>query len=72
VRSIDADILTVIETHLPADKHIQCEGYTWFGHNRNEMHRRAPKPSGGVGILVKKWVVETYEISIVDKSYDGI
>ncbi|XP_060556851.1 uncharacterized protein LOC132717406 [Ruditapes philippinarum] len=36
------------------------------------MHRRAPKPSGGVGILVKKWVVETYEISIVDKSYDGI
>lgn len=46
--------------------------YTWFGNNRKNIHINAVKGSGGVGILIKSSVLEQYNISIVDKEYDGI
>ena len=32
----------------------------------------APKPSGGVGILVQNWLTDHFEINMIDKTYDGI
>ena len=46
--------------------------YTWYGFNRIEIHRNAPKPSGGVGIFVHSRICENFDIHIIDKSYDGI
>ena len=40
--------------------------------NRRDIHRDAPKSSGGVGILVKQWVCDTYNISLIGKTVDGI
>jgi hypothetical protein len=72
INSIDADIVTVCETHLLGSNIIELEGFNWFGFNRPTIQRNAPKASGGVGILVKGWISEQFNITVVDKSYDGI
>jgi hypothetical protein len=53
-RAIDADIISLCETHLSNQDVINVPGYVWYGFNRPEIHRNAPKASGGVGLLVKK------------------
>ena len=40
--------------------------------NRQEQHKNAPSPSGGVAILVKNEIFQDYNVEIIDKSYDGI
>ena len=62
----------ICETHLPKDGTLSCPGYTPYLHNRQEQHKDAPSPSGGVAILVKNDIFIDYEIEIVDKSFDGI
>lgn len=44
----------------------------WYGFNRRDIDRRAPKPLGGVGILIKTYIYDTFNVSLVDKTYDGI
>lgn len=51
--SFNPDFISLIETHLTGLNTIDIDGYTWFGFNR-KTHIKAPKGSGGVGILVKK------------------
>ena len=70
--SFDCDIICVCETHLSAVEDIFVPGYSWFGYHRTEIHNRTPKPSGGVGILIKKWILDDYNVSIIDKSFNGI
>jgi len=70
--ALDSDIISLSETHLGEQNGIYINGYTWFGFNRVNIHRNAPKPSGGVGLLVKHWIITEYDINVVDKSYDGI
>ena len=53
------------ETHLAGQNRIEIDGYTWYGHNRTEIHRNAPRASGGVGILVKNSISKLFEIEIV-------
>jgi hypothetical protein len=43
-----------------------------LGHNRQELHRNAPKGSGGVGIFVKNCLLELYDIKVIDRIIDGI
>ncbi|WAR27806.1 hypothetical protein MAR_013510, partial [Mya arenaria] len=68
----DADIISVCETHLSDRNVLNVDGYSWFGFNRTEIHRNAPKASGGVGLLVKQSVVNEYDVATVDRVYDGI
>ena len=72
MRGIDADIYSICETHLSGQNIIEIDSYTWIGYNRRDIHRDAPKSSGGVGILIKQWVCDTYNISVIDKTVDGI
>ena len=51
---------------------IDIPGYSWFGHNRKEVHINAPTASGGVGILISDNIKNNYDISIIDKEYEGI
>ena len=72
MRALDADITSICETHLPGNSVIKIDNYNWIGFNRPEIHRNAPKASGGVGLLIKAWVCDIYDIGVEDKSYDGI
>ena len=60
------------ETHLKAQDNIFMAGYRWFGFNRTEIHINAPKASGGVGIFVKDLIFKIFNVSVIDKSVDGI
>jgi len=51
---------------------ISIAGYKWYGNNRRSRNVRAPKGSGGVGILVKNDMFIEFNISVIDKSVDGI
>ena len=72
MNGIDADIISISESHLTENKVIEIGGYTWYGFNRTELHIRAPKGSGGVGLFVKSWISMEYDIEVVDRCYDGI
>lgn len=72
VNAIDADIVSISETHLTDNNVINVNGYVWFGHNRKNIHVNANKGSGGVGILLKSWICDEYEVETVDKSREGI
>ena len=67
-----SDIVCLCETHLCYDEVIFVEGYSWFGHNRQLRNVRSIRGSGGVGILVKNSIVTHFDISVFDKSIDGI
>lgn len=71
LRSLNPDIISLNETHLSGDSVIEIAGYSWFGNNRNR-HLRAPKGTGGVGVLVKNERFEHFKIEVVDKSMEGI
>ena len=68
----DADIICLAETHLQRDESITLEGYTWFGHNRLKIHRNAIRGSGGVGILIKNSIFESYSVAVVNQDYEDI
>ena len=51
---------------------LKVYGFEWYGHNRFTTHRNAPKPSGGVGFLVKQSVFNSFHVRVLDKAYDGI
>ena len=70
----NCDIYSLNETHLSTNSDFEpdVEGYKLFRNDRSLVHRKAPKAWGGVGFLIKKQLLETYDCHTVDKSYDGI
>ena len=72
LKYIDSELICMNETHLQGDTTIYIEGFTFYGHNRHSTHIRAPKGSGGVSIFVRNDLFPHFNISILDKSYDGI
>ena len=70
----DADIFGLQETHLTDNSNNQpnLDGYNWVGHCRKKRHIKSKKTHGGVGIFIKKSLYETYNISVIDNSYEGI
>ena len=58
--------------HLPIAENISVSGFTWLGNNRKFVNVRAPKPSGGIGILINQRLQGTYDINILNKQHDGI
>ena len=79
IEYLHADIICLSETHLSNGQdndnylsNINVKDYTWFGNNRNVTNVRAPRPSGGVGILLKRDLLVQYNVHVVDKTIDGI
>ncbi len=72
ILSLNLDIICLTETHLRPNSDIHVDGYTWYGHNRSEIHVRAIRASGGLGWLVRNALFHEYDITITDKSYEGI
>jgi len=69
---VNSDIYCFSETHLPHDGNIQIENYVSFMNNRLLRHRKAPKASGGVAMLVKDTVFNDFSVRVIDKEVDGI
>ncbi len=67
-----SDIICLCETHLDNDNTIFMNGYRWYGFNRSLRNVRAPKASGGVGILIKYGILEIFNVTVIDKVIDGI
>lgn len=65
-KSLNPDFISLNKMHLCRDV-LDFDGFTWFGHNRT-AHKRAVKPSGGVGFFMKNTVLEHYLVRIVDKT----
>ena len=72
IKNVGSDIYCFSETHLPHDGNILVENYVSFVNNRKFKHRNAPKPSGGVAILVKDSVFNDFKVQVIDKELDGI
>ena len=36
----------------------------------NDINAYTPEPSDGVGILIQKWLIDHFEITVTDKTYD--
>ena len=71
---LNSDILCIQETHLADNINEQpnLEGYEWIGHCRNIRHVKAKKTYGGIGVFIKKTLYETFNISTIDNTYEGI
>ena len=49
------------------------EGYRGFGRNRQRLHSRAVRRSGGVGLLVREAVLKCCEVEVLDTDVeDGV
>ena len=51
---------------------INCDGYSFYPHNRISKHRNAPKASGGIAILITDMLYDKYKIEVIDKEIDGL
>ena len=66
------DIIAVVETWLRGEEVIEVDGYRWVGRNRRGLHRKAVRGSGGVGLLIKEEVLESYTIEILESDVEDI
>ncbi len=62
------------ETHLSDnnEESIKIQNYKWFPHSRLTKHVRAAINHGGVGLLVKENILNDFNLTILDKSLDGL
>ena len=74
ISSESLDVYFLSETHLSDNVDFEpvVPGYIFKGYNRVLMHRNAPGTWGGVGFLFKQNLLNTYDIKVVEKSYEGI
>ena len=72
IRYSQCELIFLNETWLKDDEIIDNPGYKWSGHNRHYLNKRAFKGSGGVGILVANHLFSEFDISVLDKQFDGI
>ena len=71
-RALDLELICVAETHLFHDQTLDLQHYYFYGHNRNQLHVNARSGSGGVCLLLRKNLLEKFNVFVLDKSYDGI
>ena len=69
---LDFDIISIAETHLLSGQVIEIDGYSWFGNNRNDIHIRAKKGSGGRWVSSKNNILEQYNVVVEDDTIEGI
>ena len=65
INSGQPDIVCLTETWLRGDEDVVFNGYEWFGHNRVSVSRKAVRGSGGVGLLVKRWILQDWSVEVV-------
>ena len=64
--------MSVSETHLMYDDVIEMQNFIWYGFNRKNIHKNAPKGSGGVGFLIHNSIMLYDDVNIIDMNYEDI
>ena len=72
IKSTGAHIICLSETHLKDNDVISVSGFSRYGNNRSDLHRRAKSGSGGCGILINNSVLCDFKVEVVLKNMDGI
>ena len=62
----DVQIIGLAETKFRKYDNFTLPGFSWFGHNRADINKKARVGSGGVGFLVRNDILCGYDISILD------
>ena len=69
--TLDFDLIGIVESKLSNNNEISLPGYLWIGHNRTNL-RQNDNGSGGVGLFIKTYLYEIYEISVFDRSFRDV
>lgn len=72
ITALHLDIVCVSETFLVDQQELTVPGYKWFGNNRKHIAKRACRGSGGVGILVKLEILESFDVAVISDKLEGI
>ena len=72
IDSLNLDIIGIAETHLKGNATIELDNYQWYGNNRNNIHVRAVKGSGGVGVFVRKSILIEFHVEKLRAETEGI
>ena len=72
LHSTNADLKAVNETHLKNNECPKLTGYNWVGANRLTTHKNAVRAFSGIGLFHKDELAHTFQINIIDKTFDGI
>ena len=74
IHKLDPDIVTISETHCNDNINNQpyIEGYKWIGHCRKSCHRQANRQFGGVGVFIKRTLLDNFDFSVVNATIEGI
>jgi hypothetical protein len=51
---------------------LSIYNYKWFGQNREHLHERARRGSGGIGCFIKETLLQQYDCKVLDSSFEGI
>ena len=55
------------------DGHVAAlDGYSWFGHNRQALSRKAVRGSGGVGVFVRNVLLNDWAVEVVGAEVEDI
>ena len=68
--SCELDIIGIAETHLRGDIVPVLDGYTAYTHNRQHLHRNAKCGSDGVCLFIKKVILESYDVNILENKVE--
>ena len=71
IASLGLDIIGIAESHLVGSNVLSLPGFKWFGHNRSVIHPRARCGSGGVGLLVRDYLFNFYNVHVIDHTMEG-
>ena len=69
---LELDIVGIAESHLKGNEILNQPGFIWFGHNRQALHVNARTGSGGVGLLVRDYLLNCFAIYMVKDDTEGI
>ena len=48
------------------------EGFRFYGSNKKYINKKATRGSAGVGAFVKKELLHTFDVKIIDEDIEGI
>ena len=72
VEFYDPDFCLITETwFLPHKSRVNVRNYAFFTNDRLDVHRKAPKGSGGMGIMIHDRVLQRYKVLELVQISDG-